>query len=203
MRIAIIGNGDFFSCGQLVREYDYVIAADGGVEHCERLEVMPSLVIGDGDSTTQERQRQYTMAINRDQNTTDLQKALASITALDPPDDYTLDFFCVTSHERFDHALTALWLLFVDPHVHTIYTPFQAIRLIRKECQLNEPTGTPLSLVPVGEKAVVDIEGCEWNGVDIVFDQNRSGVSNRTVAETARITVKAGVVWCLTSLQWK
>ena len=49
-RCIIIGAGDLNVSEILVREDDYVIAADGGYLYCKYLEIVPDLIIGDLDS---------------------------------------------------------------------------------------------------------------------------------------------------------
>ena len=46
----IFGAGSFFGLKTLPQEGDYVIAADGGMEHLRALSLTPDLLLGDFDS---------------------------------------------------------------------------------------------------------------------------------------------------------
>lgn len=202
MKIAIIGNGVFISCEQLLRSYDRVIAVDGGALYCDTMHITPFAVIGDMDSLPKRHQLRHACIKNRDQNTTDLQKALIWIEEQPWATEYTIDLFCVTSHDRLDHTLAALSLVQNNPHVRTLYSAWQRFHLIHDQLLLTENFGTNFSLVPLGEAAVVNVAGCEWSGHDIRLDQHRSGISNKITASPAIVTVTEGAVWCIINLLW-
>ena len=50
MIIALIGNGTFFECADILRKKEMIIAVDGGANHCKRMNISPDVIIGDGDS---------------------------------------------------------------------------------------------------------------------------------------------------------
>lgn len=202
MRVAVIGNGDFIECGQHLKSYDLIMAADGGANHCVRLGITPDYIIGDGDSISAGVVTTSSFQANPDQNTTDLQKVFHYIDTLSWPADYAIDLFCVSSHERLDHTLAALQLLQYYEHVQTVYTPWQSIHLIRNTYQLAASPKTTFSLIPVTTAAIVNISGAQWSGQNILLDYQHSGISNITATPLVTITVTSGVVVCVTEIKW-
>lgn len=85
MRALIFVNGeidDYRALAQLIHADDYLIAADGGANHCRALNRMPHALIGDLDSVDQatiaafQQQQVYIERHPPDKNQTDLELAL-------------------------------------------------------------------------------------------------------------------------------
>ena len=61
MRAIIVANGEFVKPEPYpweLEQIDIIIAADGGIQHCRSLGLIPSIVIGDLDSTNFEEQQE-------------------------------------------------------------------------------------------------------------------------------------------------
>lgn len=189
--LALIGNGDFISCAEQLKHYDVIIALDGGYQHCQRLRVQPTVILGDGDSI-QQPPTHFVPAT--DQDTTDLQKGFNYAQAHYP--DAVIDAFCVTSHSRLDHTLAALQ----DERLRTVFTPYQQITRIADQFKQRCRIGQTFSLVPITATARVRITGSVWDGTDLLLNQARSGISNLTTASSLTIQVLSGQVWYIQSM---
>lgn len=202
MRIAIIGNGDFIPAGARLADYDCLIAADGGLHHCQKLGINPNYCIGDGDSLTETDKITKVVTLASDQNTTDVQKALALAANLAGQQSYTVDLFSMTSGSRLDHTLFALQLLASTDLISTIYTPEQSIRCLRSERIWHNAIGQTISLLPMEACATVVLTGFVWSGEAITLDQTRPGISNLIAADQASVRVTSGRVLCFESVIW-
>ncbi|MBI2416134.1 MAG: thiamine pyrophosphokinase [Candidatus Kerfeldbacteria bacterium] len=186
MRLAIIGSGDYADWSTVLSTYDYIIAADGGADYCARWHSTPHKIIGDGDSST------ISFTVDRDQHTTDLQKALRYATTVLTADS-SIDLFCVTSQNRTDHTLAAITTLLYWPNVQAIYTPYQILYAPQPAVHLPQASGTAVSIVPYTATATVSLAGLQWSGT-VTLDSMRSGISNRITQSPASITVTSGRV---------
>ncbi|MFO8036108.1 MAG: thiamine diphosphokinase [Anaerolineales bacterium] len=59
MRVLVFANGSFQSESLDTSDFDLVIAADGGSDHCQMLGIRPQILIGDLDSTSQSRRVEW------------------------------------------------------------------------------------------------------------------------------------------------
>jgi thiamine pyrophosphokinase len=186
--ILLVGNGlapEQFQ-GQ---HYNHIIALDGGIEHCRRLQLRVDHWLGDGDSSQPTEQ----FDLQPDQSTTDLGKGLQWI-AQHLTEPYQVDLLAVTSSERLDHTLAAIEQLQRVPQLNWIITPSQRLRLIRDQYTLATTVGDRISLVSFGMgPATVDIEGCQWSGTALSLEAV-SGISNRATATTVEVRVHSGMV---------
>lgn len=183
--IALVGNGTYFNCSALLKQYDAIIALDGGYDHCLTLGITPRHVLGDADSIKQLPTNFKTIP---DQTTTDLQKGIQFAKQHYPH--CTIDAFCVTSHDRLDHTMAAL----LHPDLTSVYTPHQKITRVTTALQLPTTTGDLVS--------VIDIAGCQWSGEKIRLNAEHSGLSNHSTAEQVTIQLQSGSVLVITEQLW-
>lgn len=197
MQFAIIGYGDYFDCHEQLQQYDYVIAADGGANHCQRMKVKPAVIIGDGDSITPNQSSK--LQLQPDQNQSDLGKAIALAKTVAADKSYTIDLFSVTSSSRFDHSLAAVMQLLHSEIIRAIHTPSQVIRFCRDRFELADAVGTVISIIPTTSQATVSITGCQWSDENIRLDDTRSGLSNIVTKPAATITIQSGAILIITA----
>lgn len=113
MKVVIIANGQEFSNELFTKEVqsaDYIIAADGGIYTCINNNITPHYVVGDIDSAEDiiERLPQETRVVQiKEQETTDLQKALVIAESLKPLE---INIFC-SFGKRTDHSLGNIFIL--------------------------------------------------------------------------------------------
>lgn len=192
--IALVGHGTYFDCRALLKTYAVVIALDGGYEFCKKNDVTPTVVLGDGDSIQQPPDNFIQLT---DQTSTDLQKGLAY--TQQHYQDYQIDLFGCTSHDRLDHTLTAINLLTNNHTIRSLYTPYQHLQIIYQ--QHNVQNVSDFSLLPLTATAQVEIIGAKWSG-QFTLDDRYSGLSNQAIQDTIQITVQNGTVLFVSSVQW-
>ena len=192
--IALVGHGTWFDCGTLLKSYDVVIALDGGYQFCQKLEIAPTITLGDGDSITD---KPTNFILSTDQTTTDLQKGLVYIQ--EHYNNYVIDLFGFVSIDRLDHTLSAIQLLVENNHIRQLYSPYQIIQKIQQSITLS--LLTEFSLVPMTPSACVTIAGATWSGT-FTLDSTHSGLSNQVTNNQTTITVQQGTVLCITPTLW-
>ena len=60
--VALVANGAVHDCAliaQLISTYDLCIAVDGGLIHCDHMQIRPDLIVGDLDSAPAELLAKY------------------------------------------------------------------------------------------------------------------------------------------------
>lgn len=206
MRIAIIGNGDYVPAQSFLRQYNWIVAADGGHNHCTTMGITPNVWLGDGDSSNQNQTGTGQFNWQTDQTTTDLQKALSAADQYAAQNvdhqTYTVDLFSVTSADRLDHTLFALQTLASHEQISAIYTPHQLIRCIRACYQWSNAKQRTISLLPVATCAIIELHGFAWSGPEITLDANRPGISNIIIAADANLTINHGAVYSFEPITW-
>jgi thiamine pyrophosphokinase len=196
-RALILANGNPPS-KQLFKKYtssnDVFICADGGANIALRFKIKPNLIIGDLDSIFKETLRKFRkveIKLLKDQNSTDLEKALAAAIKMNCSEIIVLGAI----GGRLDHAIGNLSALskysrrarikFVDdagefiPIIHTL--------------KINIPTGTLISLLPISRCSGIITKGLKWNlRNDFLQFGIRESTSNKVVSSPVSIKVKKG-----------
>ncbi len=194
MTALIVGNGEVSEkIKPLLPENAYVICADGGFRHMDKLGLTPDIVIGDMDSVKADLHGEKTIVYPVRKDFTDSEIAVNY--AIDNGfSDLVLIGFTGT---RTDHTLTNLFLLkgisergarakIIDEH--------NIIRYAEKENIIRGKKGDIVSIIPIGG----DVSGITTEGLDyplfsetLEFGKGR-GVSNVMTGDECRITVKNG-----------
>ena len=155
-----------------------LVGVDGGANTAILHDLVPEAVIGDFDSLRDDvarripADRQHRVA---EQDTTDFDKALRSVLA---PLSIAVGF----TGARLDHTLAALNVLVKHRSRRCILTSQQdAVVLLPPRLELSLPTGTRVSLFPMGSVKVTS-EGLKWptDGIDFSPD-GTVGTSNEAM----------------------
>ncbi len=203
-RLIIFANGilpDLESARRLIQPGDVLWAADGGTHHALALGLLPSVVIGDLDSLTEDdRQnlnakgveiRQY----SHDKDATDLELAL--------------QYACDSGHReiiivgglggRLDQTLGNLSLI-SNPEFTALDIRMddgvEELHFTRSLCLLRGSPGDIVSLLPWSlEVTGVCTEGLRWplRSENLLPDRTR-GISNEMLGPTATISLKSGLL---------
>lgn len=198
LKVAILGNGDINVARKtLETEYDYVIAADGGANYCVEKKIKPDSIIGDGDSISDAAKKHFNdkqVSLTKDQNTTDLEKALRHAHTLG--DDVEITLYGFTSGQRLDHTQAAIQWLARDRSIRCVRAPMQSIYFVDSTFKLPNPDKLAwrVSIIPHTPTATVTITGMEWSGKNIVLNNEYSAISNRLESFTPHISVTDGSV---------
>ena len=102
----IVGAGIKYGLDFAVKEGDYVIAADGGLDHLQKQKIAADLCIGDFDSTEKPEYGNI-IALDRDKNHTDMFEAV--LKGIDKGYE-SFHIYCGTGG-RFDHTFANIQML--------------------------------------------------------------------------------------------
>ncbi len=185
---------------------DLLIAADGGMHHCQAMGITPSVVIGDFDSLDPDELNKLQSSgveiiqypAHKDQ--TDLELALDL--ALDMGVDEILVFGALGA--RWDMSIANILLLTL-PEFSGLKLKFieenQFITLLRggEEFTLNGEKGDILSLTALDQEVKgVTLSGLEYPLKDGMLRLGSTrGISNVLVENTATVSLKKGLLLCV------
>jgi thiamine pyrophosphokinase len=180
----------------------FVIAADSGLDHARQLGLRVDLVVGDLDSVspgglaTAEGEGIAIEAHPAAKDQTDLELAMDRALERHP------DRIVVLGPDggRLDHLVAGGLVLAAERYAEVATVEARlgpaTVTVVRRAAQLHGGPGDLLTLVPVGGPAIgVATEGLVYPLADEDLAPGTTrGVSNEFVAETARVTVRRGVL---------
>ena len=202
-RIIIFANGDIPNkekTRDLLREDDFIIAADGGTRHALALGLTPNVIVGDLDSLPANFETSAfdgeIILYPKDKNETDLELAIQHALTLNPEQililaalggrlDQTLGNIALISDLRpstFD-------LLRLDDGVEEIF-------FCRDKSSIKGTSGDIVSLIPwQGEVTGVVTTGLKWPlQNETLYPHKTRGISNEMLNGTATIQIKSGLL---------
>lgn len=206
-RAIIFANGvlpNLAAARRLIRADDLILAADGGTHHALALGLIPSFIIGDLDSLTEEEKSQavarraslVTYPPVKDQ--TDLELTL----------DYALERGCRSIRivaalgGRLDQTLANLSLL-TAPRLAELDVRLddgiEEAFFIRRQAELDGAPGDIVSLIPWG----APVEGIVTQGLrwplrgESLFPERTRGISNEMLTDKATVQVAKGLLLCV------
>lgn len=209
MRAAIFANGSFpypdLDRTKLVED-DWIIAADGGAQHCLALGITPDVLIGDFDSLNPQQRNTLEQAGAKviphpaQKDETDLELAMRY--AIDAGAAEILIFGGMG--ERWDQSLANLLLpalpVMNKARVWLTSGPQTATIIQAGETRaLRGRPGDTVSLIPLaGDALGVSTEGLEYPLRDesLIFGSTR-GVSNVFLREDATVLLREGLLACI------
>ena len=203
-RCIIFANGtlpDPNSARRLIRPDDFILAADGGSRHARTLSLLPSIVIGDLDSISEEERRKRKeegtelIEYSRDKNETDLELAL----------NYAVEkgfreiAIVAALGDRLDQTLGNLALL-ANIQLATLNIRLddglESASFCRDQAEVRGRRGDLVSLIPWGGDAHgVRTEGLRWplSNETLRAHQTR-GISNEMLGDVAHIQIESGLL---------
>lgn len=204
MRVVIVANGNLNhhqEARAAIHPEDMIIAADGGMHHCQALGLIPAVIIGDLDSINnyrmEELESQGIQIIShpRNKDQTDLELAMQYAITLGAQEIYLLGLF----GGRLDQTLANLLLLtrndWKSAHLTAADGPDSAY-LLRPDDTfvINGKPNDIVSLIPLSPKAIgVTTKGLRWslNNATLEFGTTL-GISNEMVGDVANVCVGYG-----------
>ncbi|MBC3898327.1 thiamine diphosphokinase [Acetobacterium malicum] len=204
MKVIIFTNGEYHDKG-FYEEYlkkikaDYLICADGGANYARELDLKPDVIIGDMDSITAET-RAFFKAIKFESYPTkkdETDTELAITHAIKMGADKVIILGGLGS--RIDHSLGNIYLLkrFIDVGIEAeMVNEKNHICMIGKTTTFNFPTGTIVSILPIGGV----VEGLTITGFEYPINEGQMtidkpyGISNVTNDNTQCIAFKKGLL---------
>jgi thiamine pyrophosphokinase len=209
-RVLIFANGilpDLESTRRLIDPSDVLLAADGGTRHILSLGLLPTIVIGDLDSLTEEEKQIIETAETgveihpRDKNETDLELAIK--VALQR--DFSSIVIVAALGGRLDQILGNLSLL-TSPDLAEcdirLDDGVEQAFFTRNRADILGTAGDIVSLLPWGgEVTVGSTTGLKWPLCsEVLFPYKTRGISNEMLGETASVKVESG---CLLIVQYR
>lgn len=209
MRIIIVANGTItpeVNLASMVNKADFLIAVDGGADHCLAAGVVPDIVIGDLDSISLKSLNQLKRAEIKilsypvEKDFTDLELALKYAVNQSEGEIVILGGLGA----RWDMSMANLMLLgadFLENRVIRMITGNQEAVLLRagQQITINGKIGSIVSLIPLSSNA----EGVTTHGLrypldneTLVFAATR-GVSNQLKSKKATVYLRSGLLLCI------
>lgn len=193
---------------QLVRPDDLLIAADGGARNAVALGLIPSVLIGDFDSLTDEELDKFSRAgasLQRhlpEKDETDLELALDYALKIG----YAPILILGAYGGRLDHSLGIFALLSapkcIEANVRADDGQTEAF-FISKQAEISGKPGDTVSLLAWG----VPVEGIVTEGLQYPLEgetlspYRTRGVSNVMTTEKATVTLTSGLLLCVHTRQ--
>lgn len=198
--IAIVANGsitDHQMISTLIREYDKVIAVDGGLQHCDRMHILPNFIIGDMDSVSPELLKRYshvpTEVHSCEKDETDLELALKKINHLETR---KITLFGAMGG-RVDHTLFNLHLIRRYPRKVFIETGNELIFAFEREADIECEIGQTVSFIPMGGPVTgISSQGLKWELEKAAFNKDYMSISNICLKSKIRIKIEQGDLLC-------
>ena len=206
-RIIIFANGELPNkekARALLREDDFIIAADGGTRHALALGRTPNVLIGDLDSVTNEERRKMketkieVFQFPADKNETDLELAIQHALTLNPEEVIIL----AALGGRLDQTLGNISLIsdqFIIHHSSLIISLDDGIEEVffcHDQVQISGTVGDIVSLIPwQGEVTGITTQGLKWTlQNETLYPHKTRGISNEMMGERATIEIKSGLL---------
>ena len=201
-RIIIFANGDLPDLEKaraLLREDDFIIAADGGTYHALALGLTPNIIIGDLDSLPANFEvskfNNEIVLYPKDKNETDLELAIQHAITLDPEQVIIL----AALGGRLDQTLGNIALISSVERLTLnirLDDGIEEVFFCREQVQVNGANGDTISLIPwQGEVTGVVTTGLKWPlQNETLYPQKTRGISNEMTGDTATIQINPGLL---------
>lgn len=179
----IIANGLFptrESVINILKESDYLICCDGAIEHLEKHNISPDVIVGDLDSIPEHCFAKYhdkIVHIN-EQESNDLSKAFYY--ALDKG--YQRIYILGATGKRDDHTLANISLLYkFNKELETsIITDYGQWSVIDKDCTLESHKGQQVSLFASNPNSKISSKGLKFSLEELQLKELWTGTLNES-----------------------
>ncbi len=215
-RIIIFANGDLPDLEKaraLLRDDDFIIAADGGTRHALALGLTPNVIVGDLDSLPSNFEPSAfngeIVLYPKDKNETDLELAIQHALTLNPEQviilaalggrlDQTLGNIALISDlqpltlrhgERRANRQGGAFDLHLDDGIEEIF-------FCRDSCEISGTPSDLISLIPwQGEVTGIITTGLKWPlQNETLYPHKTRGISNEMTVEMAAVQIKSGLL---------
>ena len=213
MKCVIFSGGqidDAFALDWLQKnKYDYMVAADSGMNFMYRNNLVPDIIAGDFDSVNAESLNMFSemehiemLRLNPVKDDTDTEFVIREVIRRGA----TAITILGATGTRLDHVLANVYLLGIgleEGVVIELVDAHNRIRMVENllEISKEEQFGAFLSVLPVrGDAKGVNLEGVKYPLKDAEIKSFSSlGISNEIQEEKAKISVKQGVLLVIES----
>ena len=201
-RIIIFANGDLPDLEKariLLRDDDFIIAADGGTRHALALGLTPNVIVGDLDSLPSNFEPSTfngeIILYPKDKNETDLELAIQHALTLNSQEIIIL----AALGGRLDQTLGNVALI-SDLRPSTLDLRLddglEEVFFCRDTCEINGTPNDLVSLIPwQGEVIGIVTSGLKWPlQNETLYPHKTRGISNEMIGETAAVQIKSGLL---------
>ena len=201
-RIIIFANGELPNkekARALLREDDFIIAADGGTRHAIELGRTPNIIIGDLDSLPVNFEPSTLnielMQFPADKNETDLELAIQHALTLNPQEIIIIGAL----GGRLDQTLGNIALISnLQPATCNLKLNdgLEEVFFCHDHAEVNGAAGDIVSLIPwQGEVTGILTQGLKWVlQNETLYPHKTRGISNEMTGDTATIKIKSGLL---------
>lgn len=196
-RVLVIANGGIPSLevvNNLLHNCDYIVACDGGLNHCNRLGIIPNLLCGDLDSIDSNLldglDSEFTDVIQmQSQDKSDLSKALSYL----QHEGFTSIDIIGIEGGRLDHQF-GVWscLIESDSYASLHYEDFVLKRVPNGAIQLQTKLGKIVALHAIIQCQGVSLAGCKYTLNNETLEIGTKGIHNLTQAEIIEVSKVSG-----------
>ena len=193
----ILANGDYPSASlplQILGEAPFVVCCDGGANEYIAQGHLPSIIIGDGDSLSEENRLKYVSLIhhNPDQETNDQTKAvqyllsegkkrIAIVGATGKREDHTIGNISLLMEYARTYDLEGLGV-----NVEMI-SDYGSMFAVTDTFEMDCGEGRRVSIFSPDNSLRIKSEGLEWPTDDVVFDNWWKATLNRATKDTVHL----------------
>ena len=196
-RVLVIANGEIPSSevvNNLLQNCGFIVACDGGLNHCNELEIIPNLLCGDLDSIdsdlSERLNSEYTDVIQmQNQDKSDLSKALSYLR----DEGFTSIDVIGIEGGRLDHQF-GVWscLIESDSYASLHYEDFVLKRVPNDTIQLQTKLGKIVALHAITPCKGVSLAGCKFTLNNDTLEIGTRGIHNLAQAETIEVSKVSG-----------
>ena len=171
---------------QILKDAEEIICVDNGYETVKKLNIVPSVLIGDLDSVNLDSVDQNVEIVKKEnQNLSDLEKAFHYCIEKE----FTKIYLIGSTGLRDDHNLVNLMLItdFVDKLDITVFSDEYQINAIKGKMEFSCMKDTQISLISIYEDNQITTNGLKYNLNNEVLKSSSEGLSNLTIEDNFSI----------------
>jgi len=162
---------------QILKDAEEIICVDNGYEIVQKLNIIPSVLIGDLDSVNLDSVNQNVEVVKKEnQNLSDLEKALHYCIEKN----FTKIYLIGSTGLRDDHNLANLMLIsdFIEKLDITVLSDEYEINAIKGKMKFSCKKGTQISLISIDANNQVTTNGLKYNLNNEALRSSSQGLSN-------------------------
>ena len=171
---------------QILKDAEEIICVDNGYEIVQKLNIVPSVLIGDLDSVNLDSVNQNVKVVKKEnQNLSDLEKALHYCIEKN----FTKIYLIGSTGLRDDHNLANLMLItdFIEKLDITVLSDEYEINAIKGKMKFSCKKGTQISLISIDANNQVTTNGLKYNLNNEALRSSSQGLSNLVIEDNFSI----------------
>ena len=191
---ALFLNGQFEEI-KIERQYDFVVACDGGYLNAVKIGIFPSIVVGDFDSMDKSSLSEVEIKeFPKEKDFTDGEYGLKLLVESGCEE---IDIYFGLG-KRLSHTMGNLQMAnkYIDKVKIVFYGMEEKVFLMSKSFDMKEKVGTTISLVPFSESVhIISSKGLKYPLENLILKNHEArGLSNETISDVQEIILKSGSV---------